>query len=161
MSCEFCNKFDFTSVAVKDNNICSAGGSSRFTDAAYDNRPEFQLFQFCPICGCSLLYEKPSANRMPAHSSAPVKVAVDCYGQRIPFAIEDDDVVLTEEAYHTISDLRADTGCSFSAAKRAYEYVQKTSGTYTEMLFCCHGFMNCESIHNSAKFFHELMGLDK
>ena len=161
MSCEFCKKFDFTSVAVKENNIHSAGGSSRFTDAAYDNRPEFQLFQFCPICGCSILYEKPSANRMPAHSPAPVKVAVDCYGQRIPFAIEDDDVVLTEEAYHTISDLRADTGCSFSAAKRAYEYAQKTSGTYTEMLFCCHSFMHCESAQDSAKFFHKLMELDK
>ena len=36
MSCEFCNNFDFTSVAVKDNNIHTAGGNSRFTDEIGD-----------------------------------------------------------------------------------------------------------------------------
>jgi hypothetical protein len=134
MSCEFCNNFDFTSVAVKENNIHTSGGSIRFTDAAYDNRPEFQLFQFCPICGCSLLYEKASANRMPAHSSAPVKVAVDCYGQRIPFAIEDDDCVMTEEEYYTITDLQADCGVSFSLAKDAYMYAKRRDGDYNMMV---------------------------
>ena len=160
MSCEFCNNFDFTSVAVKENSIRTAGGSSRFTDTAYDGM-SYQLFQFCPVCGSSLLYERPSNNKVPAHSNTSVKVAVDDMGQCIPFALYDTDQVLSEEAYRTISDLRADTGCSFSAAKKAYEYVQKTNGTYTEMLFCCRGFMNCDNIHDSAKFFHELMGLDK
>lgn len=134
MSCEFCNKFDFTSVAVKDNNICTAGGSGRFTDAAYDNRPEFQLFQYCPICGCSLLYEKPSANKLPAHSSAPVKVAVDCYGQRIPFAIEEGDVVLSTDAYYTIMQLREDTGVRFQLAKDAYFYAKANEGDYGMMI---------------------------
>ena len=138
MSCEFCNKFDFTSVAIKDNNICSAGGSSRFTDTAYDNRPEFQLFQFCPICGSSLLYEKASANRMSAHSSAPVRVAVNCYGQRIPFAIEDDDIVLSEEEYYTISQLKADTGCGFQMCKDAYRYAEShDEGNYSMMVAYC------------------------
>ena len=137
MSCEFCNNFDFTSVAVKDTNICTAGGSSRFTDAAYDDRPEFQLFQFCPICGCSLLYEKPSANRMPAHSSAPVKVAVDCYGQRIPFAIFDDDEVMTEEVYYAIHELKCDCGVSFSLAKDAYMYAKRRNGDYKMMVAYC------------------------
>ena len=137
MSCEFCKTYDFTSIAVKENNICTAGGSSRFTDAAYDNRPEYQLFQFCPICGCSLLYEKASANRRPPHSCSPVKVAVDCYGRRIPFAIEDDDCVMTEEDYYNISDLKADCGVNFSLAKDAYMYAKRRNGDYKMMVAYC------------------------
>lgn len=156
MSCEFCNKFDFTSVAVKENNIHSAGGSSRFTDAAYDNRPEFQLFQYCPICGCSILYEKPSANRMPAHSPAPVKVAGECYGQRIPFAIEDDDVVLTKEVYDIISDLRADTGCTFRLAKSAYDQVGKYG--YGSMIAYINTHHHIKANRDAAKLFWELQG---
>ena len=75
--------------------VAFVGGGS---DVAYDGKG-FQLFQFCPVCGSSLLYERPSNNKLPAHSSAPVKVAVDCYGQRIPFAIEEDDCVMSEEEY--------------------------------------------------------------
>ena len=136
MSCEFCNNFDFTSVAVKENNIHTAGGSSRFTDVAYDGKG-FQLFQFCPVCGSSLLYERPSNNKLPAHSNAPVKVAVDCYGQRIPFAIEDDDCVMTEEDYYGISDLKADCGVNFSLAKDAYMYAKRRNGDYKMMVAYC------------------------
>lgn len=161
MSCEFCNKFDFTSVAVKENNIHSAGGSSRFTDAAYDNRPEFQLFQFCPICGCSILYEKPSANRVPAHSPAPVRVAVDCYGQRIPFAIEDDDLVLSEEEYRTINQLKADTGCGFQMCKDAYRYAESYGGNYGMMIAYCkakvYGVKTDIPFHTRVKSFMEDM----
>lgn len=136
MSCEFCNNFDFTSVAVKENNIHTAGGSGRFTDTAYDGRG-FQLFQFCPVCGCSLLYERPSNNKIPAHSNAPVKVAVDCYGQRIPFAIFDDDEVMTEEVYYAIHELKCDCGVSFSLAKDAYMYAKRRNGDYKMMVAYC------------------------
>lgn len=159
MSCEFCNKFDFTSVAVKDNNICGAGGSSRFTDAAYDNRPEFQLFNYCPICGAKLFYyetaEKTDTN------IKPVVVAVDDMGQRIPFAIYDSDTVMSEEAYCTISDLRVDAGCSFKLAKKAYEYVTKYGGGYSQMLFYCQALDTCKSLHESVGFFHTLTKKEK
>ena len=136
MSCEFCEKFDFTSVAVKENNIHTAGGSNRFTDESYDGKG-FQLFQFCPLCGSSLLYERPACNAMPAHSSAPVKVAVDCYGQRIPFAIEDDDCVVSEEDYYAIHELKYDCGVSFSIAKDAYMYAKRRNGDYKMMVAYC------------------------
>ena len=136
MSCEFCNNFDFTSVAVKDNNIHTAGGNSRFTDVEYDGKG-FQLFQFCPVCGSSLLYERPSNNKLPAHSSAPVKVAVECDGQRIPFAIFHADEVMTEEDYYIISDLKADCGVNFSLAKDAYMYAKRRNGDYKMMVAYC------------------------
>ncbi len=133
MSCEFCERFDFTSVAVRDNNIHTAGGSSRFTDDAYDDRG-FQLFQFCPICGCSLLYEKPSANRLPAHSSKPVKVALDSMGNRIDYAVFDDDTTMPEDDFYIISQLRTDCGVGFQLAKDAYRYAKSHNGDYDMMV---------------------------
>ena len=136
MSCDFCNTYDFTSIAVRENNVHLAGGSSRYTDPAV-NRGRYKLFQFCPLCGSPLLYESTSDNVIPARSNTPVKVAVDCYGQRIPFAIEDDDCVMTEEDYYAISDLKADCGVNFSLAKDAYMYAKRRNGDYKMMVAYC------------------------
>lgn len=141
MSCDFCKSFDFTSVAAKDNNICHAGGSGRFTDDHYKSRPEFQLFNYCPICGANLCYYKDATNV----TRTTVIVALDDAGNRIPFAVDATDVVLSEESYSTISDLRADTGCSFSMAKQAYEYAKKNGGGYNEMMGACKVFMHLKN----------------
>ena len=155
MSCEFCEKFDFTSVAVKDNNICSAGGSSRFTDDHYKSKPEYQLFNHCPICGANLCYYV-EADPPKATDATTVVVAVDDMGQRIPFAVLDGDAVLTKEAYDIISDLRADTGCTFRLAKAAYEQVGKFG--YGSMLAYVNTHHHIQSNRDAAKLFWELQG---
>lgn len=137
MSCDFCSKFDFTSVAVKDNSICTAGGSSRFTDTFYKGKPEYQLFNHCPICGARLCYYEDDQHI----SRTTVVVAIDDMGNRIPFAVEPTDDVLSEEAYYTISDLRVDMGCSFSLAKKAYNFAKKNGNGYGEMVAYCKSTM--------------------
>ena len=154
MGCKFCKKFDFTSVAVKDNAICMAGGSGRFTDDHYRSRPEYQLFNYCPICGANLCYYQDATNT----TRTTVVVALDDTGNRIPFAVEPTDVVLSEEAYYTISDLRVDMGCSFQLAKKAYEYAKENGGGYNEMIGACKAFMYCQNFKESAELFHKLMG---
>lgn len=156
MSCEFCNKFDFTSVAVKDNNICSAGGSSRFTDDHYKSKPEYQLFNHCPICGAKLCYYVEAT--LTKEGSTTVVVAVDDTGRRIPFAVEDSDVVLTKEVYDIISDLRADTGCTFRLAKSAYDQVGKYG--YGSMIAYVNTHHHIKANRDAAKLFWELQGAE-
>ncbi len=136
MSCEFCNTYDFTSIAVRDNNIHMAGGSSRYTDPDV-NRGRYKLFQYCPLCGANLLYGTPELEKNYKKDAYPVRVAVDGMGNRIPFAIEDDDTVLTEEEYYTISQLKADTGCGFQMCKDAYRYAESHNGGYGMMVAYC------------------------
>lgn len=136
MSCEFCNNFDFTSVAVKENNIHTAGGSSRFTDDHYRSRPEYKLFNYCPICGANLCYYVEADPPKETDTTAVV-VAVDCNGRRIPFAIEDDDCTMSEEEYYAISNLKADYGVNWLLAKDAYTYAKRHNGDYKMMGAYC------------------------
>lgn len=154
MSCEFCNNFDFTSVAVKDNNIHTAGGSSRFTDDHYKDKPEFKLFNHCPICGARLFYYGV-ADKTEGDSN-PVVVAVDGTGARIPFAVLDSDSVLPKEVYDIISDLRADTGCTFRLAKSAYEQVGKYG--YGSMVAYIKTFHRIKANRDASKLFWEMQG---
>ena len=62
MSCNFCKNYDFSSVAVKDNEIHLAGGNTSFIEA-YSMYPDvIKLFQHCPLCGAHILYDKVEAN---------------------------------------------------------------------------------------------------
>lgn len=154
MSCEFCNNFDFTSVAVKDNNICAAGGSGRFTDDHYKSKPEYQLFNHCPICGAKLCYYVEAT--LTKEGSTTVVVPVDDMGRRIPFAVEDSDAVLTKEAYDIISDLRGDTGCTFRLAKSAYDQFNKYG--YVSMVAYVNHHIRAN--RDSARLFRELQGAE-
>lgn len=155
MSCEFCEKFDFTSVAVKDNNIHTAGGSSRFTDTFYKGKPEYKLFNHCPICGAKLCYYVEAT--LTKEGSTAVVVPVDENGNRIPFAVEDSDVVLTKEVYDIISDLRADTGCTFRLAKSAYDKVGEYG--YGSMIAYINTFHRIKSNRDASELFWELQGV--
>ena len=138
MSCEFCNTYDFTSIAVRENNIHMAGGSSRFTDPDV-NRGRYHLFNFCPLCGANLYYydlaEEDAKHKL--EQVKPVVVAVDGKGDRIDYAIFDTDSSMSEKVYYEISDLRMDCGVSFSLAKAAYTYAKARNGGYDMMVAYC------------------------
>lgn len=136
MSCEFCKQYDFTSVAIKDNNIHLAGGNTNFVECARVYPDSIKLFKFCPICGSDLLYEAPEEPTY-KRSKDVVRVAVDTYGNRVDYAVFDDDAVLSVEAYDTINCLRYDTGCSFQVCKDAYNYSMKHDGSYGMMVAYC------------------------
>lgn len=140
MSCEFCNTYDFTSIAVRENNIHMAGGSSRFTDPNV-NRGRYELFKYCPICGANLYYyalaEEDAKHKLEQVKS--VVVAVDGRGDRIDFAVFDDETTIPEKVYYQISDLRVDCGVSFSLAKAAYAYAKAHNGGYDMMVAYCKG----------------------
>ena len=154
MSCEFCNNFDFTSVAVKDNNIHTAGGSSRFTDDHYKAKAEFQFFNHCPVCGARLCYYEAADKT--EDDTKPVVIAIDSTGARIPFAVEDCDSVLPKEVYDIISDLRADTGCTFRLAKSAYDKVGEYG--YGSMIAYINTFHRIKSNRDASKLFCALQG---
>ena len=140
MSCEFCNSYDFTGIAVRENNIHMAGGSSRFTDPNV-NKGRYQLFNFCPICGSRLCYYDLAYEdaKHKLESVKPVVVAVDDKGDRIDFAVFDGETTMLEEVYYQISDLRVDCGVSFSLAKTAYAYAKAHGGGYSMMVAYCKG----------------------
>ena len=140
MSCEFCKSYDFTGIAVRDNNIFQAGGSARYTDPNV-NKGRYQLFNFCPLCGANLYYydlaEEDAKQKI--EQIKPVVVAVDDMGNRIDYAVFDGDIVMSEEVYYQISDLRVDCGVSFSLAKAAYSYAKARNGGYDMMVAYCKG----------------------
>lgn len=140
MSCEFCKKFDFTSVCVKDNSIHLAGGNTNFVEC-YKRYPGMKLFEYCPICGGNLCYyelaDEDSKHKL--EQIKPIVVAVDSKGDRVDFAVFDDETTLPEEVYYQISDLRVDCGVSFSLAKAAYAYAKAHDGGYDMMVAYCKG----------------------
>lgn len=133
MSCEFCNKFEFAAVTIKDNNIHFAGGSNRFTDGTWDNSV-YKLFQYCPLCGARLLYKNSPA---PERLSEVARVACDEQGNKIDYAVYDADVVIDEKAYKVITQLKTDTGCAFVMCKNAYYYALAHKGDYDMMIAYC------------------------
>lgn len=133
MSCEFCNKFEFSSVVIKDNNIHFAGGSNRFTDGTWDNSV-YKLFQYCPLCGARLLYKNSPA---PEILSEVDRVACDEHGNRIDYALYETDTVVDEKGYEVICQLKTDTGCSFQMCKNAYDYAIAHKGDYSMMIAYC------------------------
>ncbi len=137
MSCEFCNTYDFTSIAVRDNNIHMAGGSSRYTDPDV-NRGRYHLFNFCPLCGANLYYYDLAEQAAEQKEDIkPVVVAVDGMGNRVDYAIFDDETTLTEVAYKVIKQLREETGCGFPMCKDAYRYAKSHDGDYDMMIAYC------------------------
>lgn len=138
MSCEFCRTYDFTSIAVRENNIHMAGGSSSFTDPDV-NRGRYQLFNFCPICGANLYYydlaEEDAKHKL--EQVKPVVVAVDGKGDRIDFAVFDDETTMSEEVYYAIHELKCDCGVNWSIAKDAYMYANRHNGDYKMMVAYC------------------------
>ena len=135
MSCEFCKSYDFTGIAVRENNIHMAGGSSRFTDPDV-NRGRYQLFNFCPICGANLYYydlaEEDAKHKL--EQVKPIVVAVDSKGDRIDFAVFDDETTIPKEAYDMIQQLRQDTGVGYQMCRDAYRYTIKRGGNYSMMV---------------------------
>jgi hypothetical protein len=135
MSCDFCNTYDFTSIAVRENNIHMAGGSSRFTDPDV-NRGRYELFKYCPICGANLYYYDLSVEdaKHKLEQVKPVVVAVDGKGDRIDFAVFDDETTMPEDDYYMISQLRTDAGVGFQLAKEAFRYAKSHYGDYDMMI---------------------------
>ena len=117
MSCKFCKSFDFTSIAVKDNNIHRSGGSSRFTDAELKGYG-FEMFSYCPLCGSRLYYyEVEEYNSVEHEEVKPVVVS--------------DEIPLDKEL---IYKLRENTGVGIHMCRDAFIYAKEHNGGYNMML---------------------------
>lgn len=136
MSCDFCTKFNFNKVAVIDDTIHLAGGNINFTDYSVKDL-SVKLFQFCPICGCSLVYDKLSANKVYTHNIRLATAAVDSNQTKEAYKTSDDEFIITEEALILIKHLRDQTGCSLQLCKNAYKYSIEHNGDYAMMVAYC------------------------
>ena len=135
MSCEFCKHFDFTGVCVKDNSIHLAGGNTNFVEC-YKRYPGMKLFEYCPICGTKLCYYELADEdvKHKLENVKPIVVAVDSKGDRIDYAVFDDETTMPEDDYYMISQLRTDAGVGFQLAKEAFRYAKSHYGDYDMMI---------------------------
>ena len=136
MSCDFCSKFNFTKVSVRDGALRIAGGNTNFVDSSIKD-PSVKLFHYCPICGSALLYDAPVLNEGPKLDIKPMVVAVDSNWNKVDYAVFDGETTVTVEAYDLIKQLREETGCGIRLCKDAYKYALEHNGGYIMMVAYC------------------------
>ena len=113
MSCNFCNNFNFNTIAIKNCQVHIAGGNSSF-----EEHKEFAMFQFCPLCGGKITQLKQSQQKQE-----------DC--------VPKENETMNEAEYNTVCELCAEAGCSWEIGKQVFLNNQNTNITFSEMVSLC------------------------